>query len=62
MVGEQSRNTSHRDLHALFESKFNDAGKQFTSRINLGSAVKATAESILRSKITILTKSVDKRI
>ena len=40
---------------ALFKWKAIDDGKQFTSGINQGNAVKAAAESTLRSEITILS-------
>ena len=47
---------------ATLWKKVNDDGKQFTSIIILGKAVKAAAESILPFKITILKKTVDKRL
>ena len=52
MVLEKARNTSYRSHLALFKRNVNDGGKQLTSRINVGNAVKSGAEPIIPSEIT----------
>ena len=62
MVCESSLNAAYENPLSLFERVVNDSDKQFTSIINLENTVKADAELILSSEITILTKPVDKRL